>query len=78
MDNSCNCAHCPHSCGDKEEIEKNDDEQISEESSDDTSSEKEPAVVKATTTRKVEKLKQAILNLGFKLEDTEKGIRVTM
>lgn len=72
MDNSCNCAHCPHSCGDEEEVEKNDDEPANL-----------PAKALAkegakATADKVEKLKQAILNLGFKLEDTEKGIRVTM
>lgn len=70
----CNCAHCPHSCGNEEEVEKNE-EQVSEESNDNDSSEDE---AKNTANKKVERLKQAILNLGFKLENTTEGIRVSM
>ncbi|HAI73841.1 MAG TPA: hypothetical protein DCS28_02400 [Candidatus Moranbacteria bacterium] len=69
----CNCARCPHSCGDEKEPEKNGNKQIPEESNDDSSEE-----TKITANKKIEKLKQAILNLGFKLEDTKKGIRVSM
>lgn len=77
MDDSCDCSKCPHHCGgDDEDLEdkkeKADSSAPADDSTDDFSNDENSAG------EKVDKLKKAIAALGFKLEDTEQGIRVTM
>ncbi|MFA5899079.1 MAG: hypothetical protein WC829_08195 [Hyphomicrobium sp.] len=58
MGDSCNCAQCPHHCGD-------------EENNADDDAEKEAQ-------KKLKNLEDDIQALGFKTEEGEDGIKVTM
>ncbi|MFA5961071.1 MAG: hypothetical protein WC848_00090 [Parcubacteria group bacterium] len=91
MDDFCDCSQCPHHCGgDEEEIVEDDSTATAP--ADDTANSEEDSVeasIEASTTKsssdaealagkKVDSLKKDILDLGFKLEETGDGIRVTM
>ena len=80
MDDFCDCSQCPHHCGEDDEAVLPADENgttattpsdASGEASDDEDAQ-------AMAVKKVEKLKKAIRALGFKLKDTDEGIRVMM
>jgi|GEM_PF-6724297 len=82
MDDFCDCSSCPHHCGGDDEVDARADDKggmttpnldESSEASDD-----EDADALASAEKKVKKLKKAIRALGFKLKDTEEGIRVMM
>ncbi len=75
----CNCAHCPRSCSDEEDenIKEDSGEQNLEDSCGDDSEKEEPSSAKAMAGEKIEKLKQAIIALGFSIEATEKGLRIS-
>ncbi len=74
----CNCAHCHNHCGeeDNENIKEDSGEQNLEDSSLENDNMDESASAKASAD-KVEKLKQAIIALGFNIENTEKGLRIS-
>lgn len=83
MDDFCDCAQCPHHCGGNEEevspagkenVEATTPSNSNEASCDEDAS----SLAKASANEKVDKLKKAIQALGFKLEDTKEGIKVTM
>lgn len=93
MDDFCDCSQCPHHCaGDDEEIVEedstttapSDDATDSKEDSTEASMEvsmftpEDPSDAEALAGKKVDSLKKDILDLGFKLEETGDGIRVTM
>jgi anti-sigma28 factor (negative regulator of flagellin synthesis) len=93
MDDFCDCSQCPHHCSGDEEIvlpANGNDDTATTTSSDDSGevSDDEDASsfakasadkdAEAMAVKKVEKLKKAIESLGFKLENTAKGIRVTL
>ncbi|MCX6762032.1 MAG: hypothetical protein NTY33_04330 [Candidatus Moranbacteria bacterium] len=91
MDDFCDCSSCPHHCGGDDEIDTPADDKLgtttpnsdeSGEASDDEDAAKVSAVesadAKAMADKKVDHLKKDIIELGFKLEDTEDGIRVMM
>ena len=61
MGTDCNCGHCD--CGDEK---KPEDDSAFQPSSDE-----------AMASKKVEKLKKSIEDLGFKVEETEEGIKIS-
>ncbi|MFZ2189091.1 MAG: hypothetical protein WAV73_06035 [Candidatus Moraniibacteriota bacterium] len=81
MNDFCDCSQCPHHCGGDEEIvspaNKNDDTATTA-LSDDSDEVSDDEDAKAMAVEKVKKLKKDIKALGFKLKDTDEGIRVTM
>ena len=93
MNDFCDCSQCPHHCGGNDEVDapvdgnngatttsdsdKSDEGEVSDD--EDTSSfAKASADETASAIEKVDHLKKDIIELGFKLEDTDDGIRVTM
>jgi hypothetical protein len=76
MNDFCDCSQCPHHCsGDDESIDSPTAATSVFDDSEETSNDKD---TKASAEKKVKKLKKDIKALGFKLKDTDKGIRVTM
>ena len=65
MSDFCNCASCPHHCGDEEQ-----DDDIKSVLDDD-------AAKAATADKNVKKLKSDIEKLGFNVEDTKDGMKVS-
>ncbi|PJA86537.1 MAG: hypothetical protein CO141_04225 [Candidatus Moranbacteria bacterium CG_4_9_14_3_um_filter_42_9] len=61
MGNSCDCGHCD--CGAEKNLEDN--------------SAMQPSVAEITANKKVEKLKKSIEELGFKVEETPEGIKIS-
>jgi hypothetical protein len=87
MDDFCDCSQCPHHCGGDDEVVLPADENNVTAPSDDSknnddkdaiASAKKTADAKAMAVKKVKKLKKDIKALGFKLKDTDEGIRVMM
>jgi hypothetical protein len=73
MSDFCNCASCPHHCGSEDE---DIDEDITDIKSLLDGDEKDVEKVKKAK-KQVEKLKKDIKKLGFKLDDTKDGLRVS-
>jgi hypothetical protein len=82
MDDFCDCSQCPHHCGEEDEIvspaDENDAATTNPADDSGEASDEEDADNKASAEKKVKKLKRAIKALGFKLKDTDEGIRVMM
>ncbi|MEI6587976.1 MAG: hypothetical protein WCO05_03450 [Candidatus Moraniibacteriota bacterium] len=76
MNDFCDCSQCPHHCGEDDEINLPAEDTSTKPAPDD--SEDNPLDNKVAAEEKIEKLKKAISDLGFKLEDTKEGIRVSM
>ncbi len=83
MNDFCDCSQCPHHCGRSEDadtpVDGNNEETTTSESNKSNEGEAfDDEDTTASAIEKVDHLKKDIIELGFKLEDTEDGIRVTM